>query len=172
MCWLLIIHTSSSWDCWGCGGAIHHLKIGKLDNWICTFIFEFKFCKKLQYKIKPSFSKYKIRPPLAIFSAFLKKITTTKSSANFLSPEPNGQGFNLIQTYLCKLFKVEFSLQMFDKLYKYSFDGIYNWFYNAVIMQSMNKINSILRFAKLFLIIMLCSWRPFSLHHGQNYQIS
>ena len=44
------------------------------------------------YEIKLNFSKYKIRPPLAIFFAFLKEITTTKSSANFLSAEPNGQG--------------------------------------------------------------------------------
>ena len=48
------------------------------------------FCKKLEYKIKPS--KDGIRSPLVVFSAFLKKITTTKSSANFLSPDSNGQG--------------------------------------------------------------------------------
>ena len=51
------------------------------------------FGKKLKCKIKGNFSKYKIRPPMLIFSAFLKKITTTKSSANFLNPEPIGQGF-------------------------------------------------------------------------------
>ena len=57
----------------------------------CTLTFYYIniFCKKLKYKIKPNFSKDIIRPPLAIFSAFLKKITTTKSS-HFLSP--NGQG--------------------------------------------------------------------------------
>ena len=32
------------------------------------------FCKKLEYGIKPNFSKDKIRLPLAIFSAFLKKL--------------------------------------------------------------------------------------------------
>ena len=42
----------------------------------------------------PNFSKYKIRPALTIFSAFLKEITMARSSANFLSPEPNGQGLN------------------------------------------------------------------------------
>ena len=50
------------------------------------------FCKKLEYKIKPIFSKDRIKPPLVVFSAFLKKITTTKSTANFLSPDSNGQG--------------------------------------------------------------------------------
>ena len=35
----------------------------------------------------------KIRPPLVMFFSFMKKITTTKSSTNFLSPEPYGQGF-------------------------------------------------------------------------------
>ena len=34
-------------------------------------------------------SKYKIRPPVTIFSVFLKKYETTKSIA---SPEPNGFG--------------------------------------------------------------------------------
>ena len=47
------------------------------------------FCKKLKYRIKPNFSKDRIRPPHVFFSAFLKKITTTGSS-HFLSP--NGQG--------------------------------------------------------------------------------
>ena len=31
---------------------------------------------------------------LTFFSAFLKKITKTRSSANFLNSEPNGQGYN------------------------------------------------------------------------------
>ena len=50
----------------------------------------------------------KIRPPLVIFFKNAKKITTTKSSANFLSPKPNGQGSKLIfyfetnfDTYFC-----------------------------------------------------------------------
>ena len=33
-----------------------------------------------------------IKAPLATFSAFLKKITMSQSSANFLSPDSNGQG--------------------------------------------------------------------------------
>ena len=41
----------------------------------------------------------RIRPPLVIFSAFLKKITMTRSSANFLSPEPNGQGYVLLRCF-------------------------------------------------------------------------
>ena len=36
------------------------------------------FCKRLKYKIKPNYSKDVIRPRLAIFSVFLKKITTTE----------------------------------------------------------------------------------------------
>ena len=48
------------------------------------------FCKKLKYEIKPNFAKDRIKPPLVIFSEFLKKNTTTGSSL-FLSP--NGQGF-------------------------------------------------------------------------------
>ena len=47
------------------------------------------FCKKLEYEIKPNFSKDRIRPPLVFFSAFFKEITTNGSS-HFLSP--NGQG--------------------------------------------------------------------------------
>ena len=35
----------------------------------------------------------RIRPPLVIFFKNVEKITTTRSSANFLSPEPNGQGY-------------------------------------------------------------------------------
>ena len=35
----------------------------------------------------------KIRPPLAIFLHFSKKNMMTKSSVNFLSPEPNGLGY-------------------------------------------------------------------------------
>ena len=52
------------------------------------------FCKKLKYGIEPNVSKDRIRLPLAIIFAYLKKITTIGSSANFLSPEPNGQGLN------------------------------------------------------------------------------
>ena len=52
--------------------------------------------KKLKYKIKPNFSKDRIRPPLVINSAFLKKNTTTKSSANFLSPDSNRQGLYIV----------------------------------------------------------------------------
>ena len=36
--------------------------------------------------------KFALDLALVIFSAFLKKITKTRSSAKFLSPEPNGQG--------------------------------------------------------------------------------
>ena len=50
---------------------------------------------ELEYKIKPNFSKYKIGPPLVIFFKNAKLITTTKSSANWLCPEQNGQGYNL-----------------------------------------------------------------------------
>ena len=47
------------------------------------------FCKRLEYEIEPNFDKDRIRPPFVIFSAYLKKITTTISS-HFLGP--NGQG--------------------------------------------------------------------------------
>ena len=63
-----------------------------LEN-LCFSLHKY-FCKNLEHEVKPNFSKYKIGPPLTIFSAFLKKNATTKSSANFLSPEPNGQGSN------------------------------------------------------------------------------
>ena len=45
------------------------------NNQFWTFGFRYIniFCKKLKYEIKPNFSKYKIRPPLVIFSAFLEK---------------------------------------------------------------------------------------------------
>ena len=45
-----------------------------------------------------------IRPPLVILSAFLKKFTMTKSSANFPSVEPNGQGFYVL-TLLAWVFR-------------------------------------------------------------------
>ena len=45
------------------------------------------------------FSKDRIRPPLVVCSAFLKKIATTKSSANFLSPDSNGQGYGFGRDY-------------------------------------------------------------------------
>ena len=44
-----------------------------------------------------------IRPTVVIFLTFLKKITTTGSSAIFLSPKPNGQGLcvqHLKETFL------------------------------------------------------------------------
>ena len=37
---------------------------------------------------------------LAIFDAFQKKITMTKSSANFVSPEPDGHDFYLENLHL------------------------------------------------------------------------
>ena len=40
-----------------------------------------------------NFFENALDPTLVIFLTFLKKITTTGSSANFLSPKPNGQGF-------------------------------------------------------------------------------
>ena len=52
------------------------------------------FCKKLEYGIKPNSAKDRIRPPLVIFLKNAEIITTTGSSANFLSPKPNGQGYN------------------------------------------------------------------------------
>ena len=48
--------------------------------------------QKFKYEIKPIFCRYKIRPTHVIFFAFLTKIATIKSKANFLSPEPNRQG--------------------------------------------------------------------------------
>ena len=36
--------------------------------------------------------KLALDPVVVIYSAFLKKNTMIRSSANFLSPEPNGQG--------------------------------------------------------------------------------
>jgi hypothetical protein len=61
-------------------------------------------CKKLEYPIKPKNFKDKIRPPLVFFFLKCKKTTAmTKSSANFLSPEPNEQGccnyIDLFHTY-------------------------------------------------------------------------
>ena len=38
----------------------------------CVFHYENIFCKKVKHIIKPNFSKYKIRPPLLIFSVFKK----------------------------------------------------------------------------------------------------
>ena len=61
--------------------------------WTCDFHFINIFWKKLEYRIKPKFSKYKIRPPLVIFFKNAEKISTTRSSGNFLSPESNGQGY-------------------------------------------------------------------------------
>ena len=55
--------------------------------YILTFYYMNIFCKKVKYRIKTNFSKYKIRPPLVFFTVFLKKITMTRSS-----PELNGQG--------------------------------------------------------------------------------
>ena len=40
------------------------------------------------------FRKFALDFVAAIFVKTAKKITTTKSSANFISPEPNGQGFD------------------------------------------------------------------------------
>ena len=51
------------------------------------------FLKK--YKIKINLSKCKIRTQFVIFSAFLKKVTMTKSNANFLTPKANGQDYYL-----------------------------------------------------------------------------
>ena len=42
-----------------------------------------------------NFFENALDPTLVIFLTFLKKITTTGSSANFLSPKPNGQGLTL-----------------------------------------------------------------------------
>ena len=56
----------------------------------------FHFQKKLQVLADPvvvNFFENALDPTLVIFLTFLKKITTTGSSANFLSPKPNGQGF-------------------------------------------------------------------------------
>ena len=41
-----------------------------------------------------NFFENALDPTLVIFLTFLKKITTTGSSANFLSPNSNGQGYN------------------------------------------------------------------------------
>ena len=64
--------------------------------WTCDFYYINISWKKLKYGIKPNFSKYWIRPPHVIFSAFLKTITTARLSANFLSPDSNGQGYDLM----------------------------------------------------------------------------
>ena len=51
--------------------------------WTCVFHYINIFCKKLEYEIKPNFSKNRFKK--------CKKITTTTgSSVNFLSYEPNG----------------------------------------------------------------------------------
>ena len=42
--------------------------------------------------MKPNFPKDLIRPPPVIFFKNAEEITMTGSSANFLSPKPNGQG--------------------------------------------------------------------------------
>ena len=49
------------------------------------------FCKKLKYKIKTNFSKDRIRPPLAICLAFLKKKYNNKIKSKLLSQDSNGQ---------------------------------------------------------------------------------
>ena len=54
--------------------------------------------KKLQVLDQVHFKKIyndRIRPPLVIFLAIFEKITTTGSSVNFLSPKPNGQGYDI-----------------------------------------------------------------------------
>ena len=70
----------------------HHL------NPIVVFFLKskfFNFQKKLQVLADPVvviFFENALDPTLVIFLTFLKEITTTGSSANFLSPKPNGQG--------------------------------------------------------------------------------
>jgi hypothetical protein len=59
---------------------------------LCFLLYKIFFAK-IEYGIKANFAQDRIRPPLVIFSAFLEKITMTGSSANFLSPDSNGQGF-------------------------------------------------------------------------------
>jgi hypothetical protein len=60
------------------------------NNWFWTCVFQYINItyKKLKYKNQ---AKDRIKPPLVLFSAFLKK--TTKSRANPLNPDSNGQGF-------------------------------------------------------------------------------
>ena len=65
-------------------GSKHHL------NPIVVFFFEikiFSFPKKIQVLADPVVVNF-----FEMQLTFLKKITTTGSSANFLSPKPNGQG--------------------------------------------------------------------------------
>ena len=69
--------------------------------WTCVFYYLDIFCKKLKYEIKPNFAKGRIRPPLVIFSAFLKT-----GSSHFLSP--NGQGYFLKREF--------YSTYLFSKL--------------------------------------------------------
>ena len=52
--------------------------IMSLEKFGLILYFNFLQKKYLGCQIKPNFSKDIIRPPLVIFSAFLKKITTTK----------------------------------------------------------------------------------------------
>ena len=64
---------------WKAVQGLKHIYVVKNTSseltWFCTLTFYYIniFCKKLKYKIKPNFSKDRIRPPLVNFSAFLKK---------------------------------------------------------------------------------------------------
>ena len=63
-----------------------------LQKFLCSKTLKYRIkliLNQLEYEIKPNFSKDRIRPPVVFFSAFLKKITPTRSS-HFLSP--TGQG--------------------------------------------------------------------------------
>ena len=87
---VVIFFKNAEKNTWG--GLILFLEkfgliLGSELTWSYTLTFYYMniFCKKLKYRIKPNFSKDRIRPPHVFFSAFLKKITTTGSS-HFLSP--------------------------------------------------------------------------------------
>ena len=69
------------------------------------------FCKKLKYGIEPKFYKDRIRP--TFFFAF-KKNTTTGTNANFLSTEPNGQGYILKKKHYMQGLKCAI-LEIFQK---------------------------------------------------------
>jgi hypothetical protein len=61
------------------------------------------FCKKLRVQNQAK---------IFIFSAFLKKITTTKSRADFLSPDSNGQGYSCLSLLATLERKITISLQL------------------------------------------------------------
>ena len=90
--WIGPLSGNAVWDHRPHRGQIMQKIVKTFPSWYSSRLSFFWFSLYKYFLQNANFFKYKIRPPLVIFSAFLKKNTMTNSSANFLSPEPNGQG--------------------------------------------------------------------------------